>query len=30
MFWQFTFHIGLYSVSIRVMKLKSRNRHSAK
>ena len=28
--WQFTFHIGRYSVSIRVMKLKSRNRHSAK
>ena len=28
--WQLTFHIGRYSVSIRVMKLKSRNRHSAK
>ena len=28
--WQFTFHIGRYSVSIRVMNLKSRNRNSAK
>ena len=30
MFWTLTFHIGRYSVSIRIMKLKSRNRHSHK
>ena len=30
MFWTLTFHIGRYSVSIRIMKLKSRNRHSDK
>ena len=29
-YWILTFHIGRFSVSIRVMELKSRNRHSAK
>ena len=30
MYWILTFHIGRYSVSIRVMKLKDKNRHSDK
>jgi len=29
MFWTLTFHILGYSVSIRIQKLKSRNRHRA-